>query len=206
MNNQKPRMSRNGVPPTTSYWIGQSRAGLAEKIAERRPQQQTPLVSDITKDPVLEATAELKRKAWRLGLPVTRVVCCLFLLGMPLVASAQTPDKGAPWWATTLAVAGPMADGLSTHYAIGQSGPNARIAEGNGFYSHLFGSNVTRNEILAFKVGQAALSGLIIHYAGKEDRKRAIASAVIMAAIHATATTMNLRAARQARRLNGGAR
>ena len=123
-------------------------------------------------------------------------------MAAPSTTPTQTNTSYAPWWATTLAVAGPLADGLSTHYAIGQSGPNARIAEGNGFYSHLFGSDVTRNEILAFKVGQAALSGLIIHYAGKEDRERAIGATLIMAAIHATATAMNIRAARQAQRLN----
>lgn len=65
MNTQKPQMSRRGTPPATSYWIGQSREGLAASIRERRSQQQSALVSDVTHDPVLEATAELKRKPWR---------------------------------------------------------------------------------------------------------------------------------------------
>jgi len=136
---------------------------------------------------------------WLAQLFILLALLCL----SAIAAEAQTTEpKGAPWWATTLAVAGPIADGLSTHYAIGQSGPNAQIIEGNGFYYKLFGSDVTSNEIMAFKVGQAALTGLVVHGAGLTHRKAAIAGALIMFSVNAIATGYNLRAAGQAKRLN----
>lgn len=128
------------------------------------------------------------------------------LLALALPAHAQTKEQSAPWWATTLAVAGPLADGFSTHYAIGQSGPYARVLEGNTFYHKLFGSNVTRNEILAFKVGQAALMGALVHYQGKSNRKAAIATALITAGINFTVSALNVRNGMLARDLNRGRR
>ena len=122
-----------------------------------------------------------------------------------VAASAQTaPLKGTPWWATTLTVAGPLADGLSTIYAAHQSGPHAQVIEGNGFYRTLFGADVTTNEIMAFKVGQAAVFGAIVHYAGKQPggRGKAIAVSLACTALNVAVTTMNVRTAQQAQRLN----
>lgn len=134
-----------------------------------------------------------------------------FLSGLVLggVAHAQgihdPPKTGTPWWATSLAVAGPLADGMTTVYAIHASGPYARVAEGNPIFSKLFGSDVTPGEIMAFKVGQAALMGTLVHYQGKSNRKAAIATAVITAGINFTVSALNYRNGQRARRLNGGA-
>lgn len=117
-------------------------------------------------------------------------------------AALSNSARPAPWWATTLAVAGPLADGLSTYYGIKQSGPNARVAEGNGFYHHLFGANVKPSEILAFKVAQAALMGYGVHAVGRQSRERAIGSALIQGAVHAVVSVLNMKNAAKARRLN----
>lgn len=129
-------------------------------------------------------------------------VYCLGCWCFTGIAHAQTPTPGTPWWATTLTVAGPLADGLSTVYAINQSGPNARVVEGNAFYHKLFGDDVTGNEIMAFKIGQAALFGTIVHYAGKTNRKAAIGVAVLTFAINITVSAVNVRNAHHAKRLN----
>jgi hypothetical protein len=120
---------------------------------------------------------------------------------------ANLPDLAvqsnrSPWWATTLAVAGPIADGLSTMYALNQSGPAGRVYEGNGFYQHLFGSNVRPGEIMAFKVTQAAVIGLATHFAPKDRRAQVIANVVMSGAIYSVVTTMNMQAAAKARRDN----
>lgn len=119
----------------------------------------------------------------------------------PMRAQVE-PPKGTPWWATSLAVAGPLMDGASTVYAINQSGPKMQIKEGNGLYYRLFGSNVRPGEIMAFKVGQAALMGAIVHAAGKEHRGLAIGAALVQFAVNAWATSNNLHAAGIVRRLN----
>lgn len=125
----------------------------------------------------------------------------------PVVASpAAGEPKAAPWWATTLAVAGPLADGLSTVYAIGQSGPQARVMEGNAFYHRLFGSDVKAGEIMAFKVAQAALMGAVVHHAGKRNRAGAISVAVLTAGVNFAVSALNVRVARHAQRLNAGQR
>lgn len=131
-----------------------------------------------------------------------KTLVVLSLLLLPSLAHAQD-EKPAPWWATTLAVAGPLADGVSTVYAMKQSGPHARVIESNGFYRGLFGADVTSGEVMAFKVGQAALFGAIVHYAGKKDRKAAIGVAILTAGINFTVSALNVRAAQQARRMNG---
>lgn len=139
----------------------------------------------------------------------TVIACALIfaLIALTGCASASGPmlvekPKGTPGWATSLAVAGPLMDGASTVYAINQSGPKARIAEGNGFYYRLFGSNVRPGEIFAFKVGQSVLMGAIVHAAGKEHRGLAIGAAVIQFAVNAWATSQNMRNAGIVRRLN----
>lgn len=48
--------------PKTSYWVGASRGELSEAIQARRPHQQAPAVSDLTHDPIVEATAELLKR------------------------------------------------------------------------------------------------------------------------------------------------
>lgn len=131
--------------------------------------------------------------------------------GVTAAAVAESSDLAlgpASWWATTLAIAGPLADGFSTVYALNQSGPNARVAEGNGFYHKLFGADVKAGEIMAFKVGQAALFGAIIHYASKapEHRAKAIGVAIATAGINFFVASQNMRTAATARRLNAGVR
>lgn len=125
----------------------------------------------------------------RLGL----LVILLLMVASPVAAQHQS-QVGTPWWATTLAVAGPLADGASTVYAMRQPG----VVEGNPVFYHLFGSDVTSGEIMAFKVGQAVLVGTVVHYAGKRNRKAAIGVAVATFAINAVAVGINLRAARSA--------
>lgn len=109
-------------------------------------------------------------------------------------------------WATALAVAGPLADGLSSWYAMRQSGPVAQSIEGNAFFHHLFGSNVKGSEILAFKVGQAALLGALVyhHSRSRQDREVAIFAAVMTAAIHSVVTVRNLQVAQRVKCLNSG--
>lgn len=127
-------------------------------------------------------------------------------------ATAVSPEgatiarRGAPWWATTLAIAGPLADGLSTVYALGQSGPTVKVSEGNGFYHHLFGSDVKASEIMAFKVGQAALMGYAVHVGGRHSREGVIGSAIIQSALHFFVASRNMKTASMAKRLNAGAR
>lgn len=138
---------------------------------------------------------------FRRGQLLIAVVCmALGLLCLSGIAWAQTPAKPAPWWATSLAVAGPLADGLSTHYALGH--PSVR--EGNPFFAHLFGSNVTRNEILAFKAGQAALYGWVTRSDWNRNRERAIGLLAVNVVVHAVVSGFNIQAARQARRLHHG--
>ena len=114
--------------------------------------------------------------------------------------------RRTPWWATTLAVAGPLADGLSTVYALRQSGPNARVSEGNGFYRHLFGSDVKAREIMAFKAAQAALAGYAVKVGGGYSLETVVGSAIIQSAIHFFAASQNMKNASLAKRLNAGAR
>jgi len=118
---------------------------------------------------------------------------CLF----PSLSYAQTvtPEQSAPKWAVILATAGPLADGMSTYYALGQS----NVREGNPFYSKLFGSDVTRGEIMAFKVGQAALTGGIIYAAGKTNRKAAIGVAIATAVINFGVSYWNIQQAQKAK-------
>jgi hypothetical protein len=126
------------------------------------------------------------------------VICFLLSLWcLSGIASAQTPQTSAPKWAVVLATAGPIADGLSTHYALGQPG----VREGNPFFSHLFGSNVTRNEILGFKVGQAALTGWAVHSVGKVDRKGAIGIALLTAGVNFGVSYWNMKQVEKARGL-----
>lgn len=123
----------------------------------------------------------------------------LLVLLLPSSALAQD-EKPAPKWAVALAVAGPIADGVSTYYALQQPG----VIEGNGFYRQLFGADVKPAEILAFKVAQGVLFGAIVHEAGRKNRKAAIGVAIATAAINFTVSAMNYRNAQQARRVNRG--
>lgn len=120
---------------------------------------------------------------------------------VPETVSITAPS--APKWATMLAIAGPLADGLSTMYAMRQSGPHARVAEGNGFYGKLFGSNVKGYEIMAFKVAQAAFFGYSTHVGGRKNMERAIGSAIMQSAINFWVTSRNMKNAAKARSLNG---
>lgn len=117
-------------------------------------------------------------------------------------AAGSVPDGQSIWWATTMAVAGPLADGLSTWWAMRQSGARARVGEGNGFFHMLFGDNVKGSEILAFKVGQAALVGAFTHYVAKIDKERAIGSAILVASVHAVVTVFNVKNGLKAKRVN----
>ncbi|MDP2054398.1 MAG: hypothetical protein Q8N52_04375 [Acidobacteriota bacterium] len=103
-------------------------------------------------------------------------------------------------------MAGPLADGLSTVYALRQSGPMVKVSEGNGFYHHLFGSDVKAGEILAFKVGQAALMGYAVQVGGKHSREGVIGSAIIQSALHFFVASRNMKTASLARRLNAPGR
>ncbi len=123
------------------------------------------------------------------------IIC--FLLSLWALSGIASAQEQAPKWATTLAVAGPIADGLSTHYALGQPGTR----EGNPFFSRMFGSDVTRNEILGFKVGQAVLTGLAVHHVGKVDRKGAIGLAIATAAVNFGVSAWNVKQAQKARGL-----
>jgi hypothetical protein len=123
----------------------------------------------------------------------------------PSVEASLEP-RPAPRWATTLAVAGPLADGLTTIYAIRQSGPNARVVEGNRLYYKLFGADVKPAEIMAFKVGQAALMGSFVHFIGKRSQKAAIATAILHSAVNFYVASQNMRTATAAARRNAGTR
>ena len=124
----------------------------------------------------------------------------------PLVAAVEAvpavPEtRSAPWWATAISVALPVADGLSTFYALQQPG----TAEGNRFFHHLFGSNVRPAEILGFKVAQGAVMGLSTHYGWRNRDRRAgiVFSMVVSGIVHGRVTAKNLDNAALARRLNG---
>jgi hypothetical protein len=110
---------------------------------------------------------------------------CLCLLSTPAWAQER-----APWWATSLAVAGPIADGLSTQAALKQPG----IVEANPFFSGWSG-----NEILAFKVAQGAAMGYVVHRIGTRSRKAAIGTALVMTAVNVTVTSLNVRTLRRQR-------
>jgi hypothetical protein len=120
----------------------------------------------------------------------------------PAAGATDLSDGRSIWWATTMAVAGPLADGLSTWWAMRQSGPRARVGEGNAFFHMLFGDNVKGSEILAFKVGQAALFGAFTHYVAKIDKERAVGSAILVASAHAVVTVFNVKNGLKAKRVN----
>lgn len=120
--------------------------------------------------------------------------------------AASITRRGTPWWPTALAIAGPLADGLSTVYAMRRSGPNARVVEGNGFYHKLFGANVKAREIMAFKVAQAAFMGYGVHVGGKHSLERAVGSAILQSAVNFWVASRNMKAASLAKRLNAGVR
>lgn len=125
---------------------------------------------------------------------VIAIVCFLLSLwALSGVASAQTQE--APKWAVALAASGPLADGVSTYYALQQ--PDVR--EANQFYARLFGSDVTPGEILAVKVAQAAVFGAVVHAAGKQHRKAAIGVAILTASIHFAVSAWNVSQAHKAR-------
>lgn len=150
---------------------------------------------------VREGRVSLWRVLWAVIAAVPRrtsgrMIVLLAVLSVPGLASAQ-PTEGTPWWATTLAVAGPLADGATTVYALRQPG----VVEGNTFYYRLFGSDVKAGEILAFKVGQAALFGAIVHAAGKQNRKAAIGVAVLTFGINVAVSGWNMKQAQRAQQL-----
>jgi hypothetical protein len=111
-------------------------------------------------------------------------------------------SKRTPWGITAIAVAAPIADGFSTYWAMKQSGPHARVGESNGFYHQLFGSDVKPGEILGFKIGQAALMGVITHFAPESHRARTIVTATMSAVLHGFASTINIKNGRAVRRFN----
>lgn len=62
-----------GLPCQTSYWVGTTRAQLAERMAARRHQQAIPSSLAVAFDPGLGATAALadhRRRMPRLGAAV----------------------------------------------------------------------------------------------------------------------------------------
>jgi hypothetical protein len=122
-----------------------------------------------------------------------------------LTETQPRPSKRTHWGITTLAVAGPLADGLSTYWALKQSGPYARVEEGNTFYHKLFGNDVKPGEILGVKIGQAAVMGLVTHFAGEDYRARMIVTAAMSAVLHGVASTINIKNGRAVRRFNATA-
>lgn len=150
--------------------------------------------------------------ATSLATSVEAAVAASMAPGRVEAATSAAPESNsvtrrpAPRWATTLAVAGPLADGLTTVYAIRQSGPNVRVSEGNNFYYKLFGADVKPGEIMAFKAGQAALMGAMVHYAGKQSKKMAIGASIVSAAVNFWVSSQNVRAGNMASRLNAGTR
>jgi len=165
--------------------------------------ERAPLTAAIAAGVRTAAALELPA-ADALVLPATSLASPM--AASPPVAATTTSSEPSrtPWWATTLAVAGPLADGLSTVHAIKQSGPKARVMEGNTFYHKLFGADVKAGEIMAFKTAQAALMGLAVHYGGQTSRERAIGAALVQGALHTVVSVLNMRAAATARRLNAG--
>lgn len=101
----------------------------------------------------------------------------------PATACAQS----APKWAVGLAVAAPMADGLTTWSALQRHG----VREGNPIYG-----SASANRILGLKVGQAVAQGLIVRAIGKRTRKGAIVAAVVPAVVYGVVSVRNLRAGR----------
>jgi hypothetical protein len=124
-----------------------------------------------------------------------KAIATVLLLCLASPVLAQEPPQSAPKWAVVLATAGPLADGITTYQALGL--PN--VQEGNQFYARLFGDDVTRGQILGFKVAQAALTGAVVYAAGKRDRKAAIAGALVMSAINFGVSVLNVHTARKAR-------
>src|SRR5688572_29491395 len=97
-------------------------------------------------------------------------------------SSAQEPEHKplSKWWSVAVA-AGPVFDGATTWWAMSQSGPAARIREGNGFYHKLFGNDPKGWQIMAFKTGQAAILAYGMHEIGKnkDGVERVIYSVVV---------------------------
>lgn len=111
-------------------------------------------------------------------------------------------EKKANKWATISAVAGPLADGLSTQWAMNQSGPNVQIAEGNP----IFGKNPSGGKILGIKALQAAISGLLTHYGGKTHPESANVFGFGTGAINGTAAAFNIKNGLHAKELNKGSK
>lgn len=111
----------------------------------------------------------------------------------------KKPDVAGKW-ATALAVLGPLADGISTKWAMDQSGPNMKIAEGNP----IFGKNASGNKILGIKAGQAALQGLLTHLAREIAPNSARVAGVSSALIGGIPAAMNVRNGLKAREANKG--
>ena len=139
----------------------------------------------------------MKPETFRRSLLWLSLVCfALALLCLSAIAAeAQTVrDRGSPWWATSLAVAGPLADGVSTVYALRQPG----TVEGNPFYARLFGSDVSSGQIMAVKIGQAAVMGVVVHQVGKRSRKAAIGLSLLSAGLNLAVSAHNVRTAQRA--------
>lgn len=51
----RPYTASRGAAPSTSYWVGASRAELAQRIAERRTQQESAYPSDFVYGPMRSA-------------------------------------------------------------------------------------------------------------------------------------------------------
>ena len=54
---RRSRLLYNGMPCSESFWVGASRDGLAQSIANRRHQQALPGDKDLKRDPMLAAVA-----------------------------------------------------------------------------------------------------------------------------------------------------
>lgn len=134
----------------------------------------------------------------------------LFSLFLATPAFAQSSDSSSDthrpmskWWVAAVA-AGPLIDGATTWWAIGQSGPAMTIREGNGFYHKLFGPDPKGWQVMAFKTGQAAVLAWGVHEIGKnkEGVERVIYSVLMNCAVSGVASTLNIRRGMRARRLN----
>lgn len=114
---------------------------------------------------------------------------------------AMPEPKRAGKWATLANIMGPLVDGASTMWAMNQSGPNMQVAEGNG----IFGKNPSAGKIMGIKAGQAALQGLLSHFArGDQGANGAKLSGIANAGVGTYAAINNIRAGLQAREANKG--
>lgn len=120
----------------------------------------------------------------------------------PTISQPAEPvrTKGGGKWAMMGNVLGPLADGISTKWAIDQSGPNMQVRELNP----LFGKNPSSNKILGIKAGQAAIQGLMSHFVGKKSPMVAKILGAMNAGVGGAMAVKNVRNGLAAKKANEG--